>query len=154
MLKSSSCSRNRRRRRFDVVEHGQAGEHGAFGVVLMGRGRAKEGEEPVACELAYRALKALDGFDELLEGLIHDFGPDFGVQRFGHGRGAGDIAEEHGDDAALAARGARGCALFTFGRRGFAAQSGQFLAQGSLGSVYDGVAQAAALGFEGDYGLL
>ena len=85
----------------------QAGPHGALGVVFVGDGGAEEGQDGVAHQARHGAFKLVDRLDHVLEGAVHDVGPLFGVERFGGGRGAFDIAEEHGDDAPLAHHGAR-----------------------------------------------
>ncbi len=79
----------------------QRGQHGAAGVVLVGDGRAEEGQQPVAHEPGDGALIAVDGAHHALERAVDDVAPLFGVELLGQGGGAFDVAEEHSDHAAL-----------------------------------------------------
>ena len=79
----------------------QAGAHGTFGIVLVGEGCAKEGEDGIAHEPGHGACVADDGLDEEVKGAAHDLHDILGVEGLGHGCGALDVGEEGGDQAAL-----------------------------------------------------
>ncbi len=68
----------------------------------MGDGRAEKGQQPVAHQPGNGAFVAVDGAHHALERAVDDVAPLFGVELFGQGGGAFDVAEEHGDDAAFA----------------------------------------------------
>ena len=90
----------------DAVDDVERGKDGPLGVVFVGHGCAEEGQYRIAHQPSHHATVPIDGRREVLEGLIHDLGPLFGVELLGHGGGARHVGEEHGDNAALALHGA------------------------------------------------
>ena len=74
---------------------------GALRVILVGDGRTEEREDRIAHQPSERALIPIDRRDQVLEHLVHDLGPLFGIEPLGHGRRADDVAEEHRQDASF-----------------------------------------------------
>ncbi len=81
----------------------EGGEHRPLRIVLVGGRCAEVGEDGIAEQAGDRAPVAFDRGNEDVECFPHHRGPRLGVQLFGHGRRAGDVAEEHRDGATLAA---------------------------------------------------
>ena len=86
----------------DALLQGQRGEHRPQGVVLARQGGADQGQEAVAQVLVDRAAEAghllLGDLEEAIEQLVHGFLAD----PLRHGGGADHVAEDRGEDAALA----------------------------------------------------
>ncbi|NIP13937.1 MAG: hypothetical protein GWN66_07615 [Pseudomonas stutzeri] len=89
--------------RFRPLDDLQRGAAGPLGVVLVGDGRPEEGQHRVAHQPRQRALVAVDGLDQDVEGPVHDLHHVLGVQVLGHGGGALDVGEEDRDGAPLVA---------------------------------------------------
>jgi hypothetical protein len=88
--------------RTDRLDHLQPRRDGALGVVLVRDRSTEEGEDGVTHQPSHRALVAIDRSDQVLEHLVHDLGPLFGIEPFGHGRRTDHVAEQHRHDAAFA----------------------------------------------------
>jgi hypothetical protein len=81
--------------------HAQPGLHRPAGVVLMRLGIAKVDQQPIAQILCDIPLQALDHF---VTGLLigpHDRPVIFGIELAGQGGGIDEVAEQHGELAAL-----------------------------------------------------
>ena len=84
--------------------HFERGAAGPLRVVLVGDRRAEERHDAVADELVDHPAVARNRLAERLEAAVHDHRHLFRVELLAHGREAGDVGEEDGDDLPLAAR--------------------------------------------------
>ncbi len=107
-----------------AVDNAQPGQHRPLRIVLVGLGRAEEGQHGVAHQPGDHAAILLDGGDHVAERLVHHLGPLFGVETAGQRRRADHVAEQHGDDAPLARGNTAGVARGRWGGAGRAATGG------------------------------
>jgi len=77
--------------------HLAGGAHGAQSVVLVEHGHAEDRHHGVPDELLDRAAMTLDHGPHRLEVARHHSAPALGVEPFSKSRGAGHVAEDHGD---------------------------------------------------------
>ncbi len=128
----------------------EAGPDRALRVVLVCDRRAEEREDRVAHQAGERSFVAVDRGDQPFEGAVHDLRPDLGIQRLRHRRGALDVAEQHGDDAALALHRATGSGCLELGEQ-FPRKEG--VERGALGGWIERssarVAESGAVGVRG-----
>ena len=98
MRASSPCSAMAAR-----ISDGRA--HGAQRVVLVRDGDPEDRHHRVADELLHRAAVTLEDDAQILEVAAHACAQRLGVRRLAERGRADEVAEEHGDDLALLARG-------------------------------------------------
>ena len=65
------------------------------------RGEAQEGQDAVAHETCHGAFISDHGLDHVVERLVHNLGPLFGIEMFGERRRTSHVAKQHRDDAAF-----------------------------------------------------
>ena len=81
--------------------HAQRGAHGALGVVLVGGGRAEEGDDGVADDLVHPPAEGVDVGHQPLEAPVDEVLHLLRVARLGERRVADQVREEHRDDPTL-----------------------------------------------------
>jgi hypothetical protein len=59
----------------------------------------RKSQDRIAHEAGEGAFVAVDGLDQHVKGAVHDLHHVLGVQSLGHGRGAFDVAKQHGNGA-------------------------------------------------------
>ena len=94
-----------------IAQHLETGAHGALRIVLVGLGKAEVDEHAVAHVAGDEALVSLDGKATVVLELADELAQILGVEPGGEGGGAGQVAEHHGELAALglAVAPLRGC---------------------------------------------
>ena len=125
-----------------LLQHGQAGTHGALGIVFPGLVGTEGGEQAVAGVLQHLALLLLHDAGEALQRTIHHGMDVLGVQALGKAGRPDDVQKQHADLAQH----------LLWGRnRG---QSGQPGPKRQERRIDHRIAQQGALGFEpGDDGF-
>ena len=86
------------------VLHPQGRPHGPLGVVLVGDGRAEQGDDGVAEQLVDASAEQLDVGDQALEARLDQALHALGVEVLGERGVADEVGEQHGDDAPLLER--------------------------------------------------
>ena len=81
--------------------HPDRASEGPLRVVLVCDRCAEEREDRITHQPGRRALVAVDRRDQLLEDLVHDVGPRFGIEALRHRRRTDDVAEQHRHGAPL-----------------------------------------------------
>ncbi len=86
----------------DGIDHIEPGSDRAFGIVLVGLGRAKERKNSVSLDLGDMAFIPLDGSEHPVQRGLDDRGPVLGVHVLGQRGRTHDIGEQDRDRAPLA----------------------------------------------------
>ncbi len=112
-----------RRVALQALLHIERGGDPAPGRVLLRHRRAKQRQDPVACELVHTAAVTFNRLLHTLEAALHDVVGRFFAELFRHGRVTDGVGEQDGYGPALALLGAPGrCARLLRGRGRFGAQ--------------------------------